>query len=641
MKTRFITFIILALFPVMLFGQTNLKLVRSSDSTFAITNQNTPEDTIWKFTPNYLFRYESNAIVDTVGFGAAVGDSSWQTASADTGFFSYIINRDKLAVGGDAINRNFEPWFIENDSTGFIVSDNQLIYSNELTGSNITTFTVAPSFYRLGQRSADINTYLDLGETPGSTTELARASLNNNNTTSLKQIVEDGGDPRTTITVGNTGTGTRDYELTYDTLKARDQVGSFKGVKFPDNTIQTTASANSGSAIGSAGNFQLSNGAGLLSNSSTLYPGSDMYWNNNDFYVQASDFSYLQWRAGSFLQAYSNTSNAYFDVGLGYDDTFTYDMYDVSGNNFNFGMRIPTFNFISTHATFGDYSFTIGNRDLAAGGRFEIESNDAVNGNHINLLIPTENDRRFEFSMWDDVVNDTDKIVLDTNSFHVVLDDTTMFSVTDSATRVKALQYGDGPIIEGHSYIKDAVEAESYDHLTTDTIFNSINDTVLVADMRKAIRKILYPNDYASYLPLDSIYTTPLLSAATPTKVLIPTAVKYSQNWALFDKGGGDFALRFVGEDSSRFHIDMSTSMQTSASNVIVKLFMYKNGVLEPGIAINRKVGTGTDTGALAITGSFDAAQNDYIEIFAEVDAASSITFIVTSIRIKEDGEIR
>jgi hypothetical protein len=185
----------------------------------------------------------------------------------------------------------------------------------------------------------------------------------------------------------------------------------------------------------------------------------------------------------------------------------------------------------------------------------------------------------------------------------------------------------------------DASLKSGVDYITVDTL-SVDNDTVTAYELSQTVRKILYPNDYSSYLPVDSLYTTPTISVSLPTKILIPTVVKYTNNWALFDKGGSDFALQFMGSDSSRFHIDMTTSLTTSASNVIVDLYMYKNGLIEPGVAIERKVGTGTDTGALAITGSFDAAQNDYIEIFVEVDVASTITFKLTSIRIKEDGTI-
>lgn len=59
--------LILALFPIMLFGQANLKFVRSIDSTFTILDQNVPIDTLWKFTKSgYLIKYSLNLPYDTI-----------------------------------------------------------------------------------------------------------------------------------------------------------------------------------------------------------------------------------------------------------------------------------------------------------------------------------------------------------------------------------------------------------------------------------------------------------------------------------------------------------------------------------------------------------------------------------------------
>jgi hypothetical protein len=194
-------------------------------------------------------------------------------------------------------------------------------------------------------------------------------------------------------------------------------------------------------------------------------------------------------------------------------------------------------------------------------------------------------------------------------------------------------------VITGSNTSKYVMQNTNTDKIQTDTLISE-TDSVTIFDIERAVRKILYPNDYASYLPNDSLYTTPSITLNTPTKVLIPTAIKYARNWALFDKGGSDFALRYEASDSSRFHITMTTSMRTSASNVIFEVFMYKNGVIEPGVAVERKIGTGADVGAISVTGAFDVDTNDYIEIFVLVDVTTTITFSKTSIIIKEDGLI-
>lgn len=140
-----------------------------------------------------------------------------------------------------------------------------------------------------------------------------------------------------------------------------------------------------------------------------------------------------------------------------------------------------------------------------------------------------------------------------------------------------------------------------------------------------------------SYLPEASPYTTPSIAVNTPTKVLIPTTVKSSSDFAVVDIGGGDLRFQYQGSTTKEFRIGMTTGMRTGASNAIIKLRMYKNAAAEPGIYIIRKVGTETDTGALGIEGWFTLAPNDTISVWVETDTASTITFDGISINIWEE----
>ena len=196
-----------------------------------------------------------------------------------------------------------------------------------------------------------------------------------------------------------------------------------------------------------------------------------------------------------------------------------------------------------------------------------------------------------------------------------------------------------GDTLTGATDAKTYIENESFDKLKWDTSLVN-NDTITGLEFSKAVRKILYPNNYASYQPNDSTYTTASIVSGVATKIVVPTTDKYNKNWSVFDKGGSDFALRYDGVDSSRFYITFSTGMSTSASNVIFEFFLYKNGVLEPGIAGERKIGTGADVGSISVTGAFDASTNDYFEVFVLVDVTTTVTLTKLSIIIREDGEI-
>jgi len=142
---------------------------------------------------------------------------------------------------------------------------------------------------------------------------------------------------------------------------------------------------------------------------------------------------------------------------------------------------------------------------------------------------------------------------------------------------------------------------------------------------------------WVSYLPEASPYTTASLVAATPTKILIPTTVKSSSDFALVDIGGGDMRVQYQGSTTKKFRIGMTTGMRASVDNCIVKLRMYKNATAEAGIYIIQKVGTGSDTNALGIEGWFELAPNDTISVWAESDLATTVTFDGTSINIWEE----
>lgn len=193
--------------------------------------------------------------------------------------------------------------------------------------------------------------------------------------------------------------------------------------------------------------------------------------------------------------------------------------------------------------------------------------------------------------------------------------------------------------------LKDTATGDTIGILDSVT-FAVIDSSVIVGDSftaqqhMDALRSILYPWRSTTYLPIDSVYTTPSITADTPTKVLIPTVAKEINGFGFNDVGGGEIALQFEApmgiQDSIGFSVTMTTSMRSSANNTIVKLSMYKNGLQEQGVIIARKITTGTDTGALAIHGHFHLVTGDYVEIYVETSITSSISFENTSIDIYE-----
>jgi hypothetical protein len=73
--------------------------------------------------------------------------------------------------------------------------------------------------------------------------------------------------------------------------------------------------------------------------------------------------------------------------------------------------------------------------------------------------------------------------------------------------------------------------------------------------------------------------------------------------------------LRYIGTADRVVHIAGSVSMTSSANNQVVEIGIGKNGtILTPSIQ-RRKIGTGTDVGALALHGFIDVTLNDYLSI--------------------------
>lgn len=163
-------------------------------------------------------------------------------------------------------------------------------------------------------------------------------------------------------------------------------------------------------------------------------------------------------------------------------------------------------------------------------------------------------------------------------------------------------------------------------------LFTGFNE----ADITETIRKTLNPGSYSVYLPDGSPYTTPSIPGATPTKVVIPASAKSINDFEVIDVGLPTESLKYIGSSAQTFKLLFSTSMATGTNNVLFKLMMYKNGVPEPGAAISRKIATGGDVGAVAGITEFICSPNDILEIFAEVDLTSTVTFSLLNIIITE-----
>lgn len=159
---------------------------------------------------------------------------------------------------------------------------------------------------------------------------------------------------------------------------------------------------------------------------------------------------------------------------------------------------------------------------------------------------------------------------------------------------------------------------------------------LFIPDMSEAIRKSVTPSSYTSYLPEATPFTTPLIIANTPTKILIPTTIKTAKDFAIEEVTPGNLAVVYKGDATRTFKVFLSSSVTASASNIVLGLYMYRNGIVEPGIGNDRKLSGGGDLGALGSVGEFTADPGDRIEVYLKVSVDSTVTFSRTSIIITE-----
>lgn len=143
------------------------------------------------------------------------------------------------------------------------------------------------------------------------------------------------------------------------------------------------------------------------------------------------------------------------------------------------------------------------------------------------------------------------------------------------------------------------------------------------------------PARLITYLPVATPYTTPVLAAGTPTKILVPTTPKSTHEFTL-DVPNSRYFFDSPGRSNVLFEVQFSTSITTSASNHLVALELYVNGVFEEGVSIERFISGGGDKGALGIIGGVFLSDTDSIEIYVTDTTGGTVTFDRLAITIRE-----
>lgn len=158
---------------------------------------------------------------------------------------------------------------------------------------------------------------------------------------------------------------------------------------------------------------------------------------------------------------------------------------------------------------------------------------------------------------------------------------------------------------------------------------DEININYTGAQLDEVCRKTLTPNILSSGLESDYKFPT---SGDMPINVnnIVPITATITNDtgFELHDFGGGDTAFRLKTDSvGGCYNLGISASITTSGNNVITEFGILVDGILQPGASVQRKVGTGTDVGAFAVTAIVDLNPGSRVDFFARVDVLSNIIF--------------
>ena len=120
---------------------------------------------------------------------------------------------------------------------------------------------------------------------------------------------------------------------------------------------------------------------------------------------------------------------------------------------------------------------------------------------------------------------------------------------------------------------------------------------------------------------------TPLKALGTTTAMLLGGFLATGNNRLVNDSGvTRAYEAMFAG------------SMTSTGTQVLAEAHLYKNGTLIPGATIIRKIGTGSDHGAFAVSAQVSLDDGQYVELWVETDGGEEITIETGVLSVKVLG---
>lgn len=90
------------------------------------------------------------------------------------------------------------------------------------------------------------------------------------------------------------------------------------------------------------------------------------------------------------------------------------------------------------------------------------------------------------------------------------------------------------------------------------------------------------------------------------------------------DENGVSNRLRYTGTKTRVFSVSAALSFISSVNNKTYTYYIAKGGSVDTSSGVQTKIGTGTDTQAVAIRHLVSLATNEYVELWVECDDAAT-----------------
>jgi hypothetical protein len=149
--------------------------------------------------------------------------------------------------------------------------------------------------------------------------------------------------------------------------------------------------------------------------------------------------------------------------------------------------------------------------------------------------------------------------------------------------------------------------------------------SIVPLDMRDFVASMVQP--FGSLSMVTPAGTT-ISAAGTYYKAAGVTGISLTVEE--FDTGSVNNRLVYTGTPDRHFLLMASVSMVCASSNQVLGLKLAKNGVVLDDTIVRRKVGTGSDVGAAAVSGLVALSLNDYVELFVTNETSTAAVQIET-----------